>query len=397
MNRKLTLATVIVLCGLVLTGAAGAAGTTPGDITWTTANTDSTGDQDNASVATDRNGYTAVVWEDDRDSTNPGDPLHSDIWIRLYHEGVSQYEKKISAGGTGNWTHVQPDVALHDDGSAVVVWSEDPDGNGVYNIAVRTVSTTGTVAGSGTANADAAGQQSKPAVAADPDSPGFAVAWEDQQGTAAPTVRAAGFTSLTAKGYEAQVNTGGGASQNPDMAMGAVGNAIVVWDNGTDVMRKILTPTGGVQLTQGIVNATTGGIRQHAAVAANFDGDFAVAWQASTALATRTFGKAGNALSTTDAALPAGTDPQVGIDDQRNSVVGWVSTQDVYAKGFNPDGTGTTRLPQLLTDKVTTGRQDEPALAVDAWGEITVAYTDDNDGNGFDQIYLGTGLTNTVW
>lgn len=36
-------------------------------------------------------------------------------------------------------------------------------------------------------------------------------------------------------------------------------------------------------------------------------------------------------------------------------------------------------------------------MTVDPWGLITLTYTDDNDGNTFDQIHLGTGLTNTVW
>ncbi len=36
-------------------------------------------------------------------------------------------------------------------------------------------------------------------------------------------------------------------------------------------------------------------------------------------------------------------------------------------------------------------------MAVDPWGLITLAYTDDNDGNGFAQIYLGTGLNNSTW
>ena len=50
-----------------------------------------------------------------------------------------------------------------------------------------------------------------------------------------------------------------------------------------------------------------------------------------------------------------------------------------------------------LTVSNATGRQDEPAVGVDPWGRVTVVYTDDNDGNGFDQIYLGTGLTTQAW
>ncbi|MBB5960165.1 hypothetical protein FHS29_006788 [Saccharothrix tamanrassetensis] len=397
MKKILALTAVLVL---VCTGTASAA------VTWTTANSTATGDQDNAAVSTVRNGYTAVVWEDDRDSATPADPVHSDVWIRLFKDGVSRYEKKLSAGGTGDWRHVQPDVSLHDDGSAVVVWSEDPDGNGFYNIAVRVVRTDGTIAGSATANASSDGQQSVPAVAADPDTAGFAVTWEDKQSTTEPTVRVAGFASVSSKTYEAQVHTAGGTHQRPDVAMGAAGNAIVVWDEDGDgngffnVARKILTPSGGVKLAQGAVNVSGGGQQRHASVAANFNGDFAVSWESdhtgTLQTAVRSFNAAGTAQSTVDT-LVDGTDPQIGIDDQRGVVVTSVVASDVHTQGLNPDGSVTGRLPRQATDQTVTGRQDEPAIGVDAWGLITVAYTDDNDGNGFDQVYLGTGWQNSSW
>jgi uncharacterized protein YndB with AHSA1/START domain len=61
--------------------------------TWVAANSVSTGDQDNASVAINRNGYVAVAWEDDRDTDNATDNVHSDIWVRLFHNGAAVYEK----------------------------------------------------------------------------------------------------------------------------------------------------------------------------------------------------------------------------------------------------------------------------------------------------------------
>ncbi|PPK68432.1 hypothetical protein V5P93_004460 [Actinokineospora auranticolor] len=381
---------------------ASADGTTPADITWVTANSDSTGDQDNAAVATARTGYTAVVWEDDRDATNPADPVHSDVWVRLYLNGASQYEKKLSAGGTGNWRHAQPDVALHEDGSAVVVWAEDPDANGFYNIAVRALNTAGTVTGSASANASADGQQLNPAVAADPDGAGFAVAFEDEQGTAAPTVRVSGFASISSKTYETQVNAAGGTHQRPDVAMGAAGNAIVVWDEDGDangafnVARKAFTPSGGVKLAQALVNVTTAGQQRYPSIAANFNGDYAVAWESDTQIGARSFSATGTAASPVDSIMP-GDDPQVGIDDQRNVVVNWSSGDDIHAQGLNADGTTTGRLPRLRVHTVIAGRQDEPALAVSPWGQITLVYTDDNDGNSFDQVYLGTGLINSTW
>jgi hypothetical protein len=362
----------------------------PAPMTWSTVNSESTGDQDNASVSATRNGYTAVVWEDDRDTATPEDPIHSDVWIRLYKEGTSLYEKKLSTGGTGNWRHWQPDVALHEDGTAVVVWSEDPDGNGFYNIAVRSVSTSGAVSGSGTANASADGQQHFPSVAADADNGGFAVAWEDKQGTNPSTVRVSGFASISSKTYEAQVSNAGGTHAKPQAAMGAAGNAIVVWEADANVARKILTPSGGVKQAQ-----TTTGQGKRPAVAANFNGDFAVAWEQA-GVRSRSFTAAGAARGAADA-VTTGADPQIGIDDQLGVAVTTAEAQDVYTVVYNPDGTTTGRPARQLTVSNAAGRQNEPAVGVDPWGRITVVYTDDNDGNEFDQVYLGTGLTTQAW
>ena len=401
--KKLTvmIAAPVIAASLLL-----GAGTAAAAATWTTANSTATGDQDNAAVSAVRNGWTAVVWEDDRDDATPTDPVHSDVWVRLFKDGVSRYEKKLSTSGTGNWRHVQPDVAVHDNGTAVVVWADDGEGNGFYNIQVRVLNTSGTVTGSARANANTDGQQLNPAVAADPDGTGFAVAWEDKQTSTNATVRVAGFASVTSKTYEAQVHTAGGTHQRPDVAMGAAGNAIVVWDEDGDgngffnIGRKILTPAGGVKLAQGVANASGDGQQRRPVVAANFNGDHAVAWETdhtgTAQVGVRSFAAGGAARTAADTVL-AGTDPQIGIDDQTNVVVSEVEAQDVVTQGLNADGTTTGRLPRQATVSTATGRQDEPALGVDAWGQITIVYTDDNDGNGFDQIYLGTGLINSTW
>ncbi|MCK9901427.1 hypothetical protein MXD63_15245 [Frankia sp. Cpl3] len=408
-RRRVTRVAVVGATGMAalvsaLAAPASADGTTTADVTWTVANSVATGDQDNAEVSATRNGYTAVVWEDDRDATAPENTVHTEVFLRLYRDGTSLFEKKLSAGGSGNWRHVQPDVALHEDGTAVVIWAEDPDGNGYYNIAVRAVNTAGTVTGSAQANANADGQQLNAHVAADPDGPGFAVAFEDVQGTAAPTVRVSGFASMTSKTYEAQVHATGGTHHRPDVAVDGAGNAVVVWDEDGDangsfnVGRKILTPSGGVRVAQAVANVTTGGNQVHPSVATNLNGDQVVAWETnqngSAQVGARSF-SAANAAGP-EVILP-GTDPQTGIDDQRGAVVAWAQDTDVHAQGLNPDGTTTGRLPRLRVHTTATGRQDEPALGVNPWGQLVIAYTDDNDGNLFDQVYLGTGLVNSTW
>jgi hypothetical protein len=403
---------------LAMVAPASAAGPT----SWATANSDSAGDQDSSSIAANRLGDVAVVWEDDRDSTSPDDNAHSDVWVRMYRNGVSAYEKKLSAGGTAGaaWRHLQPDVALDDRGNAVVVWAEDPDGNGFYNITYRVLSPAGAVTGSGQANASADGQQIHPRVAADPDGApnsttavAFTVVWEDIQGAAPATVKAAGFTGTTTKAYEVTVNAPGGAHHNPDVATSASGDAAVVWDEDTDGngyyeigLVKLAKANGAVTLTRRSANSVAGGQQQRPAVAADFNGDFAVAWESDhtgiRGVWARSFtatGTAGSAEVEVSSGVGAGN-PAIGIDDQREAVVGWsVAGTDpaVWARGLNPDGTFVGRLPAQSVSQVTTGRQEQLAVAASPFGTLAMSYTDDNDSNSFDQVLMSLGATNSDW
>lgn len=410
------------VAGLVAVLAVVSPASAAGPTSWATANSDSAGDQDTSAIAANRLGDVAVVWEDDRDTTAPDDDAHTDVWVRMYRNGVSAYEKKLSAGGTAGtaWRHLQPDVGLDDRGDAVVVWAEDPDGNGYYNITYRVLSPAGAVIGSGQANASADGQQIHPRVAVDPDgAPGsttavaFTVVWEDIQGTAQATVKAAGFTGTTTKAYEVTVNAPGGAHHNPDVATSASGDAVVVWDEDTDGngyyqigLVKLAKANGAVTLTRRSANSLGGGQQQRAAVAADFNGDFAVAWESDH---TGTRGVWARSFTATGTAGPAEVEissgagagnPTIGIDDQRDAVVGWsVAGADpaVWARGLNPDGTFAGRLPAQSVSQVTTGRQEQLAVGSSPFGALAMSYTDDNDGNSFDQVLMGLGATNSDW
>jgi hypothetical protein len=202
--KKLLAIAVAASSFVFTTTSASAAVATP---TWQTANSVATGDQDGPSIATNRNGYVAVVWEDDRDTTNAADDAHSEIFLRLFRNGTAVYEVKLSAGGSGvtTWRHLHPDVGLDDKGNAVVVWADDPDGKGYYNVPYRVVNTSGTVTASGNANSSSTGQQINPRVAVDPDGApaggavAFTVVWEDIQTGAQAMAKAAGFTGPTTR------------------------------------------------------------------------------------------------------------------------------------------------------------------------------------------------------
>ncbi|MEV4261282.1 hypothetical protein [Kribbella sp. NPDC049584] len=384
--------------------------------TWVTANSVSTGDQDNASIAINRNGYVAVAWEDDRDTDNATDNVHSDIWVRLFHNGTAVYEKKLSAGGDSgvtNWRHLHPDVGLDDKGNAVVVWQDDPDGNGFYNIPYRVLDTAGTVTASGNANTSATGQQINPRVAVDPDGApstaavSFSVVWEDIQTGTPATVKAAGYTGPTTRAWEVTASQTTGQHHNPDVAVSASGDAVVVWDEDGDAngdynigLIRLGRTNGAASLSRRVANATTTGQQTHAVVAANFNGDFAVAWQSGTALSTRSFDSAGTARYADVQAAAAGTEPSIGIDDQAQTVVGWTvqaTDLDVWIRGFGTDGTDTGRLSAQRLSSATVGRQEQMTVAVSPYAEVAVVYTDDNDGNTYDQVILGTGISNNSW
>ncbi|HEY9336326.1 MAG TPA: hypothetical protein VIQ79_17955 [Kribbella sp.] len=383
--------------------------------TWVTANSVSTGDQDAASVAINRNGYVAVAWEDDRDTDNATDPVHSEIYLRLFRNGTAVYETKLSAGGSSgvtNWRHLHPDVGLDDKGNAVVVWQDDPDGNGYYNIPYRVVNTAGTVTASGNANSSATGQQINPRVAVDPDGApsgaavAFTVAWEDIQTGTPATVKAAGYTGPTTRAWEVTASQTTGQHHNPDVAVSASGDAVVVWDEDGDAngdynigLIRLARTNGAATLSRRVANVNTTGQQTHPAAAANFNGDFAVAWE-SAGVWTRSFTSAGTARYGDVQVASAGVGPSIGIDDQAQTVVGWSvsgADPDVWVRGFGTDGTDTGRLSSQRLSSATDGRQEQMTLAVSPYAEVAVAYTDDSDGNTYDQVILGTGMSNNSW
>jgi hypothetical protein len=417
MKKKLIAVAACAVGSLLMTPAVAEAAVAP---TWQTANSVATGDQDAPSMATNRNGYVAVVWEDDRDTTAATDNAHSEIFLRLFRNGSPVYEVKLSGGGSSgvtNWRHLHPDVGLDDKGNAVVVWADDPDGNGFYNIPYRVVNTSGTVTASGNANNSATGQQINPRVAVDPDGApaggavAFTVVWEDVQTGAQPTIKAAGFTGPTTRAWQVTASQTTGQHHNPDVAVSASGDATVVWDEDGDGnafynvgLVGLARTSGAVTLSRRVANANGGGQQTHAAIAANFNGDFAVAWESdhtgTAGVWTRTFDGAGNPRYSDVEVAAGGVNPSIGIDDQANTVVGWTvqaTDLDVWIRGFAPDGTSTGRIAAQQLSQVTTGRQEQLTVAVSPFSEVAVTYTDDNDGNTFDQVIVGTDFANTDW
>ncbi|HEX6684126.1 MAG TPA: hypothetical protein VF062_15085 [Candidatus Limnocylindrales bacterium] len=392
----------------------------------TTGNGTASGDQDLAQMAAGRNGHLAVVWEDDRSGTDPEDNIHSEIYIRMFQNGVSKYEKKISAGGTGNWKHVRPDVAVDNSGNAVVTWLHDADGNGVYNIYASYLNASGTITGTVRVNADADGQQMYPAVAIDPDGGaggGFVVVWEDRR-TSPSHVRAAGFASIGTKRYEVQVSAttkATGANALPDVGVDSAANAYIVWQEDKDgndyyqIALRVLTPGGGNKVSQKAANSEGDLQQADPSIAVNANGDFVVAWRGDQTGALRAYFRTFNSATTaliadrraiadteaTGEPLGTQTEPKAGIDDQGNVVIAWMEAgyagSEPWARGFSRTGNPAGKFPPARMSVFTTNKQADISLAVHPYGEFSVGYTDDRDGNGHDQIQLRNFFSNALW
>ncbi|GAA3300705.1 hypothetical protein GCM10020218_093050 [Dactylosporangium vinaceum] len=370
-------------------------------LTFTTANSTATGDQDTAAIATNRYGQTAVVWEDNRDG------LHDDVWIRLFTNGAAKYETKLSAGGSANWTHLTPDVGIDDSGNAVVVWAEDGDGNGVFNIQYRVISPAGTVTASGRANAGPAGDQILPKVAVDPDGApaGGAVAFHGGVGGRAERCVHRQGGRLHRAGHEGvrglRVPADRGSTTGPTSPVDASGDARVVWDEDADAngyynigwspgqgerrgepvaahrQQPGRRPAAPRRDRGGLHRGLRGGVgvRPHPVPAGRLD----------PLLRPRRRG-------------PRPRDPR----RRRRDEPGDRRRRPARLRRRLDRGPGRLGAGQTASGAAQQPGGHGPAgadsvVAVDPWGGFSVAYTDDSDGNGYDQVILGTGGVNSGW
>lgn len=370
---------------------------------WTDAAAVSGDHQTDSAVATSHNSrFTAVAWEDDRLGTDPNNTVGTNIYLRLYQDGQPRFTRAVTGTGTANWKHIQPDVAVRDDGTTMVTWADDHDGDANFGIKAKTYNTAGTQTGETVVNTATAGQQQNPRITADPNGTGFAIAYENWA-SGPKQVYLAYFSAITLRKWDKIISPGAGPSQNPDVAMGSNGNAVVVWemDTGSGVFGiriRGFAPDGTESL--GYRSPSGNGDQRDASVAADFAGNFVVGWHndrtGTSQVAVRSYTAAGAGGAILYGAN--GAVPRVAVDDQRRAVVTWRASGHVYVQGVNADGSTTGRLPVLRTTAVaSTNLYVQPAVAVDPVGAITLTYNKTTSATELAQVQYGTGLSNFGW
>ncbi len=304
-------------------------------------------------------------------------------------------------------------VAMHSDGSFVVVWtSNSQDGSG-YGVYARHFDASGNpLTGETKVNTTTSDDQSAPVIAMDA-SGNFVVVWQSaKQETGGGNtwgIFAQRFDSSCNKlGSEFQVNsTVSNDQMSPSVAMDAAGNFVVVWESnnqdgdGLGIYAQRFDSLGNTILTAGenefLVNSTTGLNQSQPAVAMNASGAFVIAWTSqdidsgtSDGVVARLFDSSGNTVKDEFKfhPLPANNQhsPDVAMNDNGEFVIALVDefwgNANVSAWLFDAAGNRQGIGAQL--NQYSSGTQQNPSVAINNAGDFIVVWESQNqDGDGY--------------
>ncbi|MEK6304667.1 MAG: M12 family metallopeptidase [Acidobacteriota bacterium] len=296
------------------------------------------------------------VWADDRDGNG-----FFQIKMRGFGANGRQHFSQRTVNVHSAGQQIAPHVAVANDGRFVVVWQDDTDKNGIFQIKARGFESNGSERFSQrTVNTHPRGQQTAPRVAIAPD--GFFVGvWEDDaDGNRFTNIRMRGFQSDgTERWSERQVNVrSSGQQRRPQIAMGPFGDFVVVWEDDADkngffqIRMRAFNSDGNEKFSERTVNVVARGQQ---------------------------------------------LEPDVAVDDVFRPVVVWADDRDkngffqIRMRGFESDGNERLSERPVNTDR--DGQQRRPGIAMEANGRFTVAWEDDADNDGRAEDILVRGFS----
>ncbi len=296
-------------------------------------------------------------------------------------------------------------VARAADGDTVVAWSSTTatDGAEVY---FQRFDAKGVALGDETVvNTTAAGTQAAPAVAMDATG-NFVIVWSGN-GTQTDQVDTTGvflqrFDAEGAPlGEETRVNTTTTNTQDlPAVAMDVDGDFVVTWQSlaqdgsGQGVYAQRFDASGAMQGSEFQVNTFTTGSQRDAAVAMDFDGNFAVVWESNgqdgslNGIYARLFAADGTQIAAEFAVNTLTADnqenPSVGRAGDGGFVVAWsgpdADGSGIYARRFDSLGSPLDS-SEFDVNSTETATQAVPAIALDADGDFVIAWESNSTGN----------------
>ncbi len=368
-------------------------------------------------------GAFVVVWQDDYytpdDVINEDGSvvLNHDIEARLFYGGGCAKSAQFTINNTRKGEQSTPDVAMDKNGNFAVVWADDADGNGFFEINMRTFDANGTPYNKGIAvNTVASGQQFNPAVSMSPDGD-IVVVWEDYSDTNAakelkdkrPQIYARGFKVDGTERFP-QFNVSSqedGSFKNfntvPKVAVAKDGAFVVTWEvrpepedvsidiqtTYPDIKVKSFNSDGSVRTQEVVVNSVTKGPQMQPSVAVNAKGDYFVAYSDDADINTYYRVKAvgysadGTIIRADHFVSGEGEDAVTSgvclLDDGRAGYT-WnaraKSENDVYTVDFDKDG---KKGSEKRVNYQAAGPQQSPAIACTPDGKKVIVWSDDRE------------------
>ncbi|MBF2001877.1 MAG: hypothetical protein IGS38_14265 [Synechococcales cyanobacterium M58_A2018_015] len=313
---------------------------------------------------------------------------------------------RVNTYVSGNQRH--PAMAADALGNAVIVWDsalQDGSGDGVYG---RRYTTSGNpTGGEFRVNTTTTGDQNNPAVAASTGS--FVVVWTSntQDGSGRGIYAQRYNASGAPLGAEFRANQVTEDEQtNPDVAMDASGNFVVVFESRglspntigqdaseTGIFAQRFNSAGAPVGLQFRVNSITENAQTAPTIAMNNRGQFVVVWTSAgqdgdgLGVFAQRYDALGNPvgieLQVNTQTTGDQLHPSVAMDNAGNFVVAWQSergSSDIYAQRFS--AAGSPLGDEFRVNIATGGDQTTPAVDMDANGNFTVVWADENEIRG---------------
>jgi hypothetical protein len=259
------------------------------------ANTTTKGDQTYPSVAIATSGAFVVTWSSYGQDANNTWGVYAQRYNADGTAAGSEFQVNTTTKGDQMYSSVATDAA----GDFVITWSsngQDGSGWGVY--AQRYSAAGAAQGGEFRVNTTTQNDQTQAAVAMNPATGDFVIAWAGDPLVGTWSVYAQRYNAAgVAQGGEFQVSPVTGSQTNPAVSMDSHGNFLVCWTvtvggASTGIYAQQYDGTGTAVGTAFCVNAAAGGNQQDAAVAMDGNGDVVVVWTAATTGgATAVFGQ----------------------------------------------------------------------------------------------------------
>jgi len=349
-------------------------------------------------AAVSRYNYAVACWQDDRAGLSriyaqrygqKGMPVQKNQQITPFNNAAGQY---------------RPDIAIDDLGHYVIVWEERGDSVNIYARVYAANAAAWTPILRVSEHANTASSTCYPAVAMD-QSGNFVVVWKDRFSDPSGDILAQRFDRLGQKlGGNFRVHsTILGPQDRPDIAMGADGNFIIVWEDGRDVHQPSheyqiyahLYRADGTEVAGEFkVSGHPGGtlLPGYPSVTVQSNGNCFACWQYGNPV--EIYGHLLNSsgetlkgdfkLSALGGSEPAGDNlhPRVCAAPGLSYAVLWDSDRgsgsDIYLKTFDASG---TQFGGYLRLNETPGNQIFGDLAISQLGLLAAVWTDDRNGN----------------